>query len=66
MNVQKKPGNSVGARLFVLSLEMPPAAYVAVTGTVPLWARVWLGTWLSIWFLGTVVAATRQAVNGAS
>lgn len=31
--------------------QMVPTAYVVVTGTVPLWARITLGTWSSLWLL---------------
>lgn len=54
---KKKP--SVGARLFALVVEIPPVAYVALTGDVPVWVRTWLIGWLSLWLIMIVVAATK-------
>lgn len=54
---EKKP--SVGARLFALAVEIPPVAYVALTGDVPVWVRTWLIGWLSLWMIVTVVTATK-------
>lgn len=42
-----------------LVLEIPPAAYVAVTGQAPMWVRIWLTVWLSVWLLSTVSLAAR-------
>lgn len=53
--VKKKP--SVGAQLTALAIEIPPVAYVAITGTVPVWIRSWLIGWLSVWLIVTVVTA---------
>jgi hypothetical protein len=50
---------SAGARLLGLALEIPPVAYVTLTGTLPGWARIWMAVWLSLWLLVTVVQATR-------
>lgn len=50
---------SVGARLFALAVEIPPVAYVALTGDVPVWVRTWLIGWLSLWLIVTVVTATK-------
>lgn len=47
----------MAVRLIGLILEIPPAAYVALTGHVPLWARIWLSVWLSLWLLTVVVQA---------
>lgn len=47
-------------RLIGLSLEIPPAAYVTVTGHAPDWVRIWLAAWLSLWLLLTVIAAGNQ------
>jgi hypothetical protein len=53
----------VSGRLLGLALEIPPAAYVALTGSVPLWARIWIGVWLILWLTATVVQATRAQVE---
>ncbi len=50
---------STGGRLLGLALEIPPAAYIAITGHTPLWARLWLAVWLSLWLLVTVVSAAK-------
>lgn len=55
--VKKKP--SVGARLTALAVEIPPVAYVAITGEVPVWIRSWLIGWLSVWLTVMVVAAVK-------
>jgi hypothetical protein len=47
-------------RLLGLALEIPPAAYIAITGHTPTWARVWLAVWLSFWLLVTVVTSTKH------
>ncbi|MET8766366.1 hypothetical protein [Streptomyces sp. NPDC004658] len=58
----RSTGRKIAGHLAALSLEMPPAAWIAVTGTVPAWARIWLASWLTIWLVSTVVtAAARQA-----
>ena len=58
----RSTGSKIAGHLIGLSLEMPAAAYIAVTGIVPTWARIWLATWLTIWLLSTVVtAATHRA-----
>ena len=36
------PGEKSCSRLIGLALEIPPAAYIAVTGHAPAWARIWL------------------------
>lgn len=41
-------------------MEIPPTAYVAVTGEAPMWTRIWMGTWLSLWLLLTVANAARH------
>jgi hypothetical protein len=58
-------GPSVGARLFILLVEIPPAAYVAVTGTVPTWVRVWLAAWLTLWAVVTLVAGVKAGARDA-
>jgi len=58
-------GSKVVGRLLGLVLEVPPAAYIALTGTVPLWARIWLCVWLSLWLLVTVVGAVKAQVSEA-
>lgn len=50
-------GTHIAGRLIGLALEIPPAAYIAVTGHAPTWARVWLAAWLSLWLLFTVITA---------
>lgn len=47
----------LASRFVVLFLEVPPAAYVAVSGHAPMWARLWLALWLSLWLVGTVALA---------
>ena len=54
------PGEKSCSRLIGLALEIPPAAYVAVTGHCAAWARILLAVWLSIWLLVTVIAAGNQ------
>lgn len=56
-SVRKKP--SVGARLTALAIEIPPVAYIAITGEVPVWIRSWLIGWLSVWLTGMVVTAVK-------
>lgn len=51
------PGAKSCVRLASVALEMPPAAYIAVTGHAPTWARIWLAVWLTVWLLMTVIAA---------
>lgn len=62
---RKSTGYKVFIQLVALTLQLPPAAYIAVTGSVPLWARVWLWVWLSIWLLATVVQAVKTQATGA-
>lgn len=57
MNKKKTRAGVIG-RLFGLALEVPPAAYMVMTGNAPLWARVWLGAFLSLWLLMTIVMGT--------
>lgn len=57
--VRKSTGYKIFIQLVALTLQLPPAAYIAITGTVPLWARIWLWVWLSMWLLATVVQAVR-------
>lgn len=53
---------STGARLLALATEVPPAAYVVLTGHAPTWIRIWFGFWLAVWLLSTVtIAATAMA-----
>ena len=54
------PGEKSCSRLIRLAPEIPTAAYIAVTGHAPAWARIWLAVWLSIWLLVTVIAAGNQ------
>lgn len=44
-------------RLAGIALQIPPAAYVAWTGTAPDWARIWLTAFVGLWLLITVVSA---------
>lgn len=57
----RREGNKskVIARLIGLAMEIPPVAYVALTGQAPTWIRVWLLAWLTLW----LVVVTVQAVN---
>ena len=55
--IKRKP--SPGARLFALAIEIPPVAYVAITGDVPGWIRGWLIGWLLLWLSVTVALATK-------
>ena len=48
----------VFGRLAGLLMEIPPVAYVALTGRVPDWARVWICAWLVFWLVVTVCTAT--------
>ncbi|GAA0704613.1 hypothetical protein GCM10010193_69510 [Kitasatospora atroaurantiaca] len=48
---------SAGARLLAFATEIPPAAYVLITGHAPAWIRIWFGLWLGIWLLSTVATA---------
>ena len=58
----RKKSSAVIGRLLGLALEVPPAAYVVITGEAPGWVRVWLATWLSIWLLSNVItSATAMA-----
>lgn len=52
-------GQRVASRLIGLALEVPPAAYIVLTGLVPVWARIWLASWLLLWLLATVVNAAK-------
>lgn len=61
-----KPGAKVAGRVIALGLELPPLAYVAASGTVPTWARVWIGGWLALWLLFTIVAAAKQQTSEAT
>lgn len=56
-----KKGSFVGVRLTSLAIEIPPTAYVAITGNVPVWVRGWMIGWLSVWLLVMVVAGVRSA-----
>ena len=38
-----------------------PGAYMAVTGTAPMWARAWYGVWAVLWLLVTIARAGRNA-----
>lgn len=55
----KSVNSRTAGRLIGLVLELPPIIYVALTGTVPGWARVWIWAWLTLWLLLTTVTATR-------
>jgi hypothetical protein len=54
---RKRSRRSGQASLFGIVLQVPPGAYIAVTGEVPLWARVWTGLWLSVWLAVTIIVA---------
>lgn len=56
---QLTPGQRVVSRLIGLALEVPPAAYVVLTGHAPAWVRIWLGVWLALWLLATVINAAK-------
>lgn len=58
-NRSKSAGTLIG-----YALEIPPAAYIALSGQVPLWARIWLSVWLSLWLLFTVVTAVNAQTKG--
>jgi hypothetical protein len=59
------PSPSIMGRLIVLAMEIPPATYIAVTGHAPVWARLWLGVFLSTWLLATVVQAAKAQQGGS-
>ncbi|RSS92497.1 hypothetical protein EF919_18360 [Streptomyces sp. WAC02707] len=60
-----KPGARIVGRVIALGLELPPVAYVVASGTVPTWARIWIGGWLALWLLSTVVSAAKQQTSEA-
>jgi hypothetical protein len=49
--------------LLGLVTEIPPAAYVLITGHAPTWIRIWFGVWLGLWLLFTVIVATDATTN---
>ena len=61
MTTATRRKTSTNARLLGLALEIPPAAYIAITGNTPTWARIWLASWLSLWLFVTVVSAAKAA-----
>lgn len=53
----RKRSSVITGRLLGFALEVPPAAYIVVTGEAPGWIRVWLATWLGIWLLFNVITS---------
>lgn len=53
-------GSRPGVKLFTVLLEIPPAAYVVMTGQAPVWARVWMASWLAVWMIATVILAAQN------
>lgn len=56
-------GEEISARILIIAMEIPPAAYVAVTGHVPNWIRVWMSVWLIFWTLSTVISSIKAQVK---
>lgn len=59
MTAARRPKRNLTGRLIGLAMELPPAAYVALTGEAPAWVRIWFVTWLALWLAITVVVATK-------
>ena len=54
---------AVFGRVLSLLLQVPPVAYVVLSGTVPGWVRIWLAVWLSVWLIATVVLAAKAQLE---
>lgn len=56
-------GDEIFVRSLSLLLEIPPAAYVAVTGHAPTWIRIWMSAWLIVWLVFIVAQSLRAQVK---
>lgn len=45
-------------------IQMPPMAYVAITGRAPDWIRIWMIAFLGFWLLTLVVLASFNDSGG--
>lgn len=52
-----KPSSAAVGYILGFVAQIPPMAYITITGTVPTWARIWTAAWLLLWLVGTVAKA---------
>ncbi|MCX3059601.1 hypothetical protein [Streptomyces beihaiensis] len=53
-------------RLVGFAVEMPPLAYVALTGRAPGWVRAWLVACLAVWLVSVIVTAAVHEAQQSS
>lgn len=49
------------AMAFGALVQIVPTGYIVLTGTAPMWARVILGVWLSLWAVFVIVGSYAKA-----
>lgn len=63
MPAKNTPNCSTALQKLVGATGMIPTGYVAWTGTVPLWARIWIGTAVSLWLLSVILLGLLKAAE---
>ncbi|MFD4394692.1 hypothetical protein [Kitasatospora sp. NPDC058478] len=55
-----RPVSGSTSAVLSVMIQLPPTAYIAITGTAPTWARIWLTAYITAWLLATVAIAGRN------
>lgn len=63
MATKNAPDCSTVLQKLVGATGMIPTGYVAWTGTVPLWARIWIGAAVGLWLLSVIVLGLLKAAE---